>query len=130
MKKLVVLCLVLLSAVVNAGLRTHNAGVFQLIETRNGRTACWGLVVQLDKLSFEETIGPNELSLVDVKYNRELKDMITWTVDKSKKTLTVKFKPGMGDFGSGNAVTILLKPGVFPADENQGLSLSLPTDPL
>src|ERR1039458_5058512 len=125
MKKLVIICLVLLSSVVYAGLKTHTAGVFQLIETRNG-TACWGFVVQLDKLSFEETIGPGELSLVDAKYNRELKDIMTWTVDKSKKVLTVKFKPGMGDFGSGNTVTFVLKPGVFPADENQGFSISLP----
>jgi len=130
MKKLVIICLVLLNSVVYAGLKTHTAGVFQLIETRNGRTACWGVVVQLDKFTFEETIGPNELSLVDAKYNRELKELMTWTVDKSKKMLTVKFKSGMGDFGSGNAVTLVLKPGVFPADENQGFSISLPTDPL
>lgn len=95
----------------------HPAGISQLIENRGGRVSCWGVIVQLGNLRFRDRIKLNQVSVREAKHGHELKEMMTWRVDRSGRRLTIEFKRGMGDFGSGNAVEIqidrsaLIEPG-------------------
>ena len=77
-----------------------------LAETRGGETSCWGIIIQLARGRFNPTISANEIRVVDSKYNRDLSPLMEWTVSLDGKQLTIRFKQGFGDFGSGNAVNI------------------------
>ena len=119
-----------LNGILFAGPKDKLTGIYQLIETRNGKTSCWGIVIQLRRLSLEESIGEKELSITDAKYIREMKGIMTWSVDKSRKRLVIKFKKGMGDFGTGNAVTVKIESSAFLGEQNELFLASIPTDPL
>lgn len=38
-----------------------------------------------------------------------------WSVDRSGKKLVIKFKPGMGDFGTGNTIRVQVDRSAFVA---------------
>ena len=59
-----------------------------------------------------------------------MKGIMTWSVDKSRKRLVIKFKKGMGDFGTGNAVTVKIESSAFLGEQNELFLASIPTDPL
>jgi hypothetical protein len=130
MKTSLMITIFVLHSILIAGPKDKITGINQLIETRDGKTSCWGIVIQLHRLTFEESIGEKELSITDVKYSRELKGMMTWSVDKSRKILVIKFKKGMGDFGTGDAVTIKIESSAFLGEQNETFIASIPTDPL
>jgi len=77
-----------------------------LIEVRAGVTSCWGVVIQLDRGSFKPKIGSEQISVVEAKYGRNLVPLMPWAVSPDGKRLTVKFKQGNGDFGTGNTVIL------------------------
>ena len=104
------------------------ATIQRIVETREGRKSCWGVLIQLKKLSFKKSIASNELSIIDAKYNRDLKDIMNWSVDKSRKKLTIKFKKGCGDFGSGNSVEVILKSSILAGPHKENIKLSISTD--
>jgi hypothetical protein len=77
-----------------------------LIEARADVTSCWGVVIQLDRGSFKPKIGSEQITVVEAKYGRNLLSLMNWAVSPDGKRLTVKFKQGKGDFGSGNTVIV------------------------
>lgn len=104
-------------------------GIHQLIETRDKwGEACWGLIIQLDTLTFADTIRQDQLSIIEAKHSSECNSMMKWTVDKSHKKLTIKFKPGMGDFGSGNYVAVAINPSAFAVKPIQPIYYNISTD--
>jgi len=56
-----------------------------------------------------------------------------WSVDRTGKKLVIKFKPGMGDFGTGNTVEVQIDRSAFllpmPSPDNR-FDWSIGTDPL
>jgi len=84
----------------------RHAGIEHFVEVRGGRESVWGVNIHLDRLSFRPQVKPNEIKIVDGKRGRDLKPLMTWSVSRDRKTLGIRFKPGMGDFGTGNAVTV------------------------
>jgi hypothetical protein len=88
-------------------------GISRLVESRDGCKSCWGVVISLPETRLKDRIGPEDLSVVDEKYGRESKALMVWDVSAGGRVLTIRFKPGMGDFGSGNAVTVSLRPSAF-----------------
>jgi hypothetical protein len=130
MKASLLISILVLTGSLFAGSKEKHTGIYQLIETRKGETSCCVIVIQLHKLTFEESIGEKELSIRDGKYTREMKGIMTWIVDKSGKKLIIKFKKGMGGFGSGNEVTEVIEPSAFLGEENETFVASIPTDPL
>ncbi len=89
------------------------AGIFQLVEQRDGRTACWGVVIRLDRLAFRPTIEPAQLAIRDDKGDRELRQAMRWAVDGAGKQLTIQWQPGKGDFGTGNGIRICVERSAF-----------------
>jgi hypothetical protein len=104
------------------------ASIQRIIETREGKKSCWGVVIRLKELSFKKSISGHELSIIEAKHSREVKDIMTWSVDASRKKLTIKFKKGCGDFGSGNMVEITIKPSALAGTNKEKIQLSIPTD--
>jgi hypothetical protein len=55
-----------------------------------------------------------------------------WSVDRSGKQLVIKFKPGMGDFGTGNTVQVQIDRSAFVAaplqSPNSRVDWSINTD--
>ena len=88
-------------------------GISQLVEKRAGRISCWGVIIQLGKTRFEKRIREEQIEIDDAKYGRELKGMMTWRVEQGGKRLIIKFKAGMGDFGSGNRVEVRIDRSAF-----------------
>jgi hypothetical protein len=122
--------LLIFSNLVFADSKLRGGNISQLIETRGGKTSCWGIVITLDKLTFKRTIDDDEITVVDSKYNRDMKDIMTWSVDKLGKRLIIKFRVGMGDFGTGNQVTVTIRNHAFAGEPMQNFTGSIPTDPL
>jgi hypothetical protein len=79
-------------------------------------------------LSFKKTVKANALSIIEQKHNRDEKNIMTWHVDKSGKKLTIKFKKGCGDFGTGNIVDIIIKPSAISTPHSEDIKLSITTD--
>jgi hypothetical protein len=104
------------------------ATIQRIVETRKGQKSCWGVVIQLKKFLFNKSIASNELSIVEAKHSSDLKDIMTWNVDKSRKKLTIKFKKGCGDFGSGNMVEVIIKSSSIAGSQQENIKLSISTD--
>jgi len=91
----------------------NSAGISQLVENREGRISCWGVIVQLANVRFRDTINPNQIIVREAKHGRDIREMMTWSVDRNGRRLVLRFKPGMGDFGSGNNVEIQIERSGF-----------------
>ena len=105
-------------------------GIFQLIESRDGRTSCWGVVICLGELSFKDTVDQDYLTITEAKHASDLKELMSWKVDQSHKRLTVSFKRGMGDFGSGNDVTVRIRGDAIVGEPEQDYVFTIATDVL
>ncbi len=103
-------------------------GIFQLVETRNGKKSCWGFIIQLSDLSFKQSIDQDDLTITDAKYARDMKPIMTWAVDNSRKRLTIIFKQGMGDFGSGDDVTVRIRGNALTGEPKQDYVFEIATD--
>jgi len=84
-----------------------------LIEKRGQITACWGVIIRPEKGRFNLTISPDQLSVVDSKYAGELSGFMEWKISSDGAQLTIRFKPGLGGFGSGNAVKVTISKAAF-----------------
>jgi hypothetical protein len=106
--------------------------ISQLVESHDGRVSCWGVRIELDQTTFNPNITSKQLSVTDSKYGRDLKDLMVWKVDGGGKVLTIRFKPGDGDFGTGNAVNISVDASAFvrPTAVMEVVTWSIATDPL
>jgi hypothetical protein len=134
-RKLILLLLVLLPAVTMAVAadRSRQGGrISQVVEAREGRLSCWAVTIELDQTKFNPNITSEQISVTDSKYGRDLKDMMMWEVDRSGKVLTIRFKPGRGDFGTGNGVNISVHAAAFahPPAVVGVVTWSIATDPL
>jgi hypothetical protein len=89
------------------------AGISQLVENRDGQVSCWGVRIQLGKLRFRHNISPNQIIIREAKHGHDLREMMTWSVEQNAKQLLIRFKPGMGDFGTGNAVEVQIEGSAF-----------------
>jgi hypothetical protein len=89
------------------------AGISQLVENREGRISCWGVIIQLGNARFRETMNPNQIIVREAKHGRDIRELMTWSVDRNGRRLVIRFKPGMGDFGSGNSVEIQIERSAF-----------------
>jgi hypothetical protein len=106
------------------------AGIWQLIEERNGRVSCWGAVIQLSQLRFPATLEPSSIDVTEAKHNRSVKDLIEWEVDSTRKRLTIRFRPGMGDFRTGNRMEVRIKRQVLDPTSSGPMIWVLETDRL
>jgi hypothetical protein len=111
-----------------SGIIKPQATIQRIIETRQRHKSCWGVLIQLDKLSFNKIVKTNELSIIEQKENSELRNIMTWRVDKSQKNLTIKFKKGCGDFGTGNIVDVTIKSAAISGTHSEDIKLSISTD--
>ena len=89
------------------------AGIFQLVQDREGRRACWGVVIRLSRLTFRPRIESVQLAIEDDKHGHELRDAMRWAVDRAGKQLTIQWHAGKGDFGTGNGVRVCIERSAF-----------------
>ena len=104
------------------------ASIKRLIETRAGKRSCWGVIIHLKKSEFNKSIPDSEFSIIEAKHSADLKHIMTWSVDKSRKNLIIKFKKGCGDFGTGNAVEVKIKSSAISGQLKKSIVLSISTD--
>src|SRR4029453_1153622 len=84
-----------------------------LTEIRGGKRSCWGIVIDFDDAEFKKRISLQQLKIFEENHGPNLLNLKTWRVSNSGKRLTIKFKPGTGDFGTGNRVEITLYKTAF-----------------
>jgi hypothetical protein len=85
-------------------------------------------VVQLKQFAFNKSVADSELSIIDEKYSRDLKGLMTWSVDKSRNKLAIKFKKGCGDFGTGEMVKVTIRSSALVGSQKEDIKLSISTD--
>ncbi len=108
--------------------KTAFGTISQIVQTRDGRISCWGVFIRLDKLHFKDSLATSQLVITEAKHSSDLRPLMIWQVGKSRRTLTVEFKPGMGDFGSGNYMTIRIDSSGIVGSPKGGLQFSISTD--
>jgi hypothetical protein len=111
----------------------QSAGITQLVENRRGRVSCWGVTIQLGNSRFRETIRPDQMMICEAKHGHDLRRIMSWRVEQHGKRLVIRFKPGMGDFGSGNCVEVQVHRSAFieqVKSPNNRLEWSINTDVL
>jgi hypothetical protein len=109
------------------------AGISQLVENRGGLVSCWGVVIRLGNSRFRKVIGHEQIVIRDAKQGRDLRELMTWRVGRNGRRLVIKFKPGVGDFGSGNGVEVQVARSALAGDvesPNERFEWSLSTDVL
>jgi hypothetical protein len=113
MTKLISLLLCLVAAFAPASGKSRSgripptpASIARLVENRGGRVSCWGVVIRLGNSRFRGVIRPEQVVIREAKHGHDLRDIMSWRVGQHGKRLVIKFKPGMGDFGSGNRVEV------------------------
>ena len=84
-----------------------------LTEVRGGKKSCWGIVIEFDDAKFKARISSQQLKIYEAKHGTPLLKLMTWHVSGDRKRLSIKFKAGTGDFGSGNRAGITLYKGAF-----------------
>ncbi|MDT7602350.1 MAG: hypothetical protein QOF61_347 [Acidobacteriota bacterium] len=107
------------------------SSISQLVERRAGRISCWGLIIRFGRMRLKPTVGSDEIEIQEAKHSADLRNIMTWRVDDDGRRLIIKFKPGMGDFGNGNNVTVRLSREAFaePASSlNNWYEWSINTD--
>ena len=92
---------------------SSSAGIYQLIEARAGHVSCWGVVIQLGNSRFRRTLTPDQIMVREGKHGHDLRDIMTWRVEMNGRRLVIRFKPGSGDFGSGNTVEVRINRAAF-----------------
>ena len=91
----------------------HQLAASCLIENRAGKKSCWGIVIKFDNAVFKKRIQPNQLKVFEAKHGANLLNLMTWRTSPDRKQLTIEFKPGTGDFGTGNKAAITLYKTAF-----------------
>ena len=84
-----------------------------LTEIHVGKKSCRGIVIDFDDARFKTRISPQQLKIYEAKHGTSLLKLMTWRVSSDGKQLIIKFKPGTGDFGSGNRAEITLYKTAF-----------------
>jgi hypothetical protein len=84
-----------------------------LTELRGGKKSCWGIVINFDDARFAKNVRPDQLTVFEAKHGANLLNLMMWRVSPDRKRLTIKFKRGTGDFGTGNQVAITLYKTAF-----------------
>lgn len=103
----------------------------KLIEVRGGNTSVWGIRMELGKYSIRKNIALSEVRVIEAKHSRDISKLMEIFTNDDRNILIIRFKPGMGDFGSGNSVKITIpkklikKTTELPSD---GLVFYLGTD--
>ena len=77
-----------------------------LAEIRGGKKSCWGIVIEFNDAQFKARISPQQLKIYEAKHGTSLLKLMTWRISGDRKRLTIKFKAGTGDFGSGNRAEV------------------------
>src|ERR1700750_1316482 len=73
-----------------------------LTEIRRGKDSCWGIVINFEDAQFKKRIALDQLKGFETKHGHNIVNLMTWRVSRDGRQLTIKFKPGTGDFGTGN----------------------------
>jgi hypothetical protein len=84
-----------------------------LTEIRGGKQSCWGIIVKFDDALFNKRVKRNQLKIFESKHGANLLNLMMWRTSRDRKQLTIKFKPGTGDFGTGNQAEITLYKTAF-----------------
>lgn len=116
---------------ISRGGKTANTAygtISQIVQTRNHRTSCWGVVIHLKNLHFKHSVSAAELIITEAKHSSDLRPLMVWRVGKSGRTLTIEFKRGMGDYGTGNYTTIHIDSTAMVASPKGGLEFAISTD--
>ena len=66
----------------------------------------WGVQITLHDSRFKPTIARGELHVAEEKHGSDITEMMQWSTSDDGARLSIRFKPGMGDFGSGNTITV------------------------
>jgi hypothetical protein len=82
-------------------------------EIRGGKKSCWGIIVNCDDALFKKRIKRSQLKIFESKHGANLLNLMTWHTSRDRKQLTIRFKPGTGDFGTGNQAQITLYKTAF-----------------
>src|SRR3972149_2924413 len=56
--------------------RDDAAGIRQLVQKREGRQSCWGVVIRLKRLTFKRSILPTQLEIRDDKPDSALRNAL------------------------------------------------------
>jgi hypothetical protein len=75
--------------------------------------SCWGVVINLGNSRFRKNIGRQQIEIREAKHSHDVTGTMSWRVEQRGKRIIIKFKPGMGDFGTGNRVEIRIKTSAF-----------------
>ena len=111
--------LLLLSSVSDLRNPTWQVSTSCLTEIRDGKKSCWGVVIDFEDARFKTKISSQELKIYESKHKTSLLKLMTWHVSRDGKQLVIKFKPGMGDFGTGNQAEITLYKTAFKTPPKQ-----------
>jgi hypothetical protein len=88
------------------------------------------VIIQLARFRFPATIDQSAIEITEAKHNQLLNSLMEWKVDSTRKRLTIRFRPGMGDFGTGNRIQVRVMPRGLEPPSTGPLMWVIGTDPI
>src|ERR1035437_5664867 len=85
------------------------AGIRQIIETRGSQHSVWGVTIVLQECVCSRSLNDGDIQIVEEKHGHDITNMMSWSLSEDRRQLRLQFKRGMGDFGTGNSVTVRVK---------------------
>ena len=105
-------------------------GVTQIVEDSPRGPHCVGLMIQLSALRLKAgPLPPGRIEIREAKHGSRLNEIMETVVSADRKAVTLRFKRGTGDFGSGNRVEVRISRTAFELAASD-LVVALPVDPL
>ena len=100
------------------GPRKYQLTTSCVTESRGGKKSCWGIIVKSADARFKKRVQQSQLKIFESKHGANLINLMTWRTSRDRKQLTIKFKRGTGDFGTGNQAEITLYKRAFSLPPN------------
>lgn len=117
------LMLLILSCSACSTAKPKDYTIRQRVEVRDGVRSVWGVQITPGAYRFKPEITRDQIQVIENKHDRDITDLMTWSIGGYLQWLDIAFKPGLGDFGTGNSVTVRIARSALDGDD-------LPDNPL
>ena len=103
-------------------LYSSDAEIYQIVDG----VKCVGVKIT-SEIGFEYTALPSSIKIVENKHGKDITGLFDLALNDNGSSIILKLKPGSGDFGTGNSVTVTIDRSAINGGR-RNMELKLKTD--
>ena len=98
-----------------------------IVEIRNEKRSIWGVEITLASCRLKNIDALSLITVIERKHSHDITNMLQMTSSQNLSILIIRFKNGMGDFGSGNTIDITIPENALDINSQSKSSIVLTT---